>query len=158
MKNINPTKTKAWSSLEKIFIEEKQKSITQMFLQDKNRVKKFSINWKSLFVDYSKNIISERALKLLFNLAEELDLADGIVKQFSGEVINKTEVRAVLHTALRSSLKGDIKVKGVSISKEINDTKQRLKVFSEAVINGSKRVIQAKHLQILLILVLEALT
>ena len=71
--------------------------------KDKNRKEDFSLIWDDLSVDFSKNRITKETISLLVELAKEVDLKDAIEKQFSGEVINVTEGREVLHTALRSN-------------------------------------------------------
>jgi glucose-6-phosphate isomerase len=132
--NINPTKTKAWQELSRIFREENQKQILELFSAEKNRVENFSVQFEDLLLDYSKNRLSEKALKVLIQLAEECDLKSAIEAQFSGEIINETEGRAVLHTALRS--KEDLSVNGENLKEAIDRTKAEMKAFVNEVESG----------------------
>ena len=101
LQTINPTKTKAWQELEKHFQEAKQIVMQEMFQEDASRAEKFHIKWDKFLVDYSKNRINQKTIDLLLNLAKEIGLKEAINSYFSGENINQTEDRAVLHTALR---------------------------------------------------------
>ena len=98
---INPTKTEAWKALEEHFQETKMLQMQDIFEKDANRANKFKITWQDFYIDYSKNRITNETLSLLLKLAEEVKLKEAIRQQFSGEKINETEDRAVLHTALR---------------------------------------------------------
>jgi glucose-6-phosphate isomerase len=132
--NTNPISTKAWRELENIFQEEHLKHILDFFNTEKNRVENFSIQFEDLLMDYSKNRLSDKALNTLFQLAEECDLKKAIEAQFSGEVINETEGRAVLHTALRS--KEDLKIDGEHLKNAIDQTKAKMKAFVNKVESG----------------------
>jgi len=99
---INPTKTQAWKKLESHAKEMKQVHIRELFKNDPSRFDAFSQTEGNLLFDYSKNIITEETLKLLNELAHESGLKEGINAMFEGEKINRTENRAVLHTALRN--------------------------------------------------------
>ena len=99
---INPVKTNAWKKLitqKDIF---NNKSLKELFNEDKNRIEHFSIGFDQVDVDFSKNLIDKETFHLLLNLADECKLKESIVKLFSGEVINETENRSVLHTELRN--------------------------------------------------------
>lgn len=98
---INPTKTTAWKKLEQHIEAIKDQEMKTWFSQNPDRAAQFSIQWKNFYVDYSKNRFTEETLKLLLQLAQEVKLEEAIHKLFSGEAINKTENRAVLHTDLR---------------------------------------------------------
>ena len=89
LKNINPTKTSSWKSLESHFNEIKDLEIKDLFKKN-NRATDLSISWDKFTVDFSKNRINEKTLHLLINLAKECDLENSIKKQFKGEKINKT--------------------------------------------------------------------
>lgn len=132
--NINPTKTKAWQNLVQIFEEVNQLHILELFNAEKNRVENFSIQFEDLLIDYSKNRLSEKALNALIQLAEECDLKKAIEAQFSGEIINETEGRAVLHTALRSNK--NLKLERKNLKEAIDQTKAKMKVFVEKVQRG----------------------
>ena len=140
MKNINPTQTKAWKKLNEHF--EKDARFFEMkkfFEQDPGRAEKFKIHWEDFYIDFSKNIISEETQKLLLDLADEVELNSAIKSYFSGEKINKTENRAVLHTALRANSSKKIEVDGENIIPEIAEVKERIKNFSNSIIEGSRK-------------------
>ena len=100
---INPTNTQAWLLLKRHYDEEMQRNhLRKLFAADKDRFKKFSTSFDDILFDYSKNIINNKTLQLLFQLAEECQIKDGIDAMFNGEKINETENRAVLHVALRN--------------------------------------------------------
>ncbi len=131
---INPTQTKAWQELKAVFEEEKDITILDFFNAEANRTENFSIQFEDLFLDYSKNRISAKALKSLIKLAEDCELKKAIEAQFSGEIINKTEGRAVLHMALRSS--ENLNLDGEDLKDAIDRTKAKMKAFVEKVENG----------------------
>ncbi len=108
-----------------------------MFKNDANRFNKFSLQFEDILFDYSKNNINEETRKLLVELANELDLQDGINKMFSGDVINETENRAVLHTALRNRSNTPVMVDGRDVMPDINKVLDQMKSFSEKIISGS---------------------
>ena len=137
--NINPTTTVSWNKLLQHFNQIQHHSISEMFANDKLRADKFHVKWNDFLVDYSKNRINQETLSLLLELASEMKLKNAIDDYFSGETINKTENRAVLHTALRSSKNDTILVDGKNIVPEIFEVKEKIKVFSEHIINGSKK-------------------
>ena len=135
LKNTNPTTTNAWIALTNHFKEVKNTTIKELY-KDPNRQKDFSLELKDLQVDFSKNKITKETLSLLINLAKEVDLKDAIEKQFSGNVINVTEGREVLHTALRSTSEEPIVVNGKNIKPQIQATLRKIKSFSNKVISG----------------------
>ena len=136
MKNINPTETKAWQQLTKHYNEVKDIQLKSLFEQNPTRKEDFTIDFNAFEFDYSKNRLTEETIKLLVNLAEEVDLKSAMDSYFSGEVINKTEKRAVLHTALRNGDSSDIRVGGHNIMPEIQEALNRMKSFSNKVISG----------------------
>jgi glucose-6-phosphate isomerase len=132
--NFNPQKTKAWAELNSIFKAEKDQLILDFFKAEQNRVENFSIQFEDLLLDFSKNRLSSKALESLVNLADDCGLKQAIKAQFSGEVINETEGRAVLHTALRSKEK--VVVDGENLKEDIDQTKAKMKTFVEKVEQG----------------------
>ncbi|ENI8037541.1 glucose-6-phosphate isomerase [Escherichia coli] len=137
MKNINPTQTAAWQALQKHFDEMKDVTITDLFAKDGDRFSKFSATFDDqMLVDYSKNRITEETLAKLQDLAKECDLAGAIKSMFSGEKINRTENRAVLHVALRNRSNTPILVDGKDVMPEVNAVLEKMKTFSEAIISG----------------------
>ena len=137
--NINPKDTDAWQALAAHVSDFKGIHLKQLFEKDKNRAQDFSIKWDDFLVDFSKNKITDKTLKLLFNLANEVKLKEAISQYFGGETINQTEGRAVLHTALRAKRNDKILVDGENIVDEVYQVKDHIKKFTEAVINGDKK-------------------
>ena len=139
LKTTNPTTTAAWLALENHFKDMQNNSIKNMFANDSNRASKFHIKWNQFLVDYSKNNISEETLQLLLDLANQVDLKHAIDLYFSGGLINQTEQRAVLHTALRAPESATVLVDGVNVMPEIYAVKKSMESFSNEVINGTRK-------------------
>tara|TARA_R110002050_G_scaffold94765_1_gene197096 strand:+ start:87068 stop:88687 length:1620 start_codon:yes stop_codon:yes gene_type:complete len=137
--SINPTTTEAWRNLQEHFKSIKDVHMKDLFAQDKERANNFTIKWDDFYVDFSKNRITEETLKLLIQLADEVKLKDAIKSQFSGEIINETEGRAVLHTALRAPKNADFKVEGVNVMPEIYEVKQKIEKFTIDIVNGHRK-------------------
>ena len=137
--NIDPTSLAVWDKLSKHFSKTKELHLKELFINDKARAEGFSLEWNDFLVDFSKNRISEETLQLLFELADEVKLKDAISKQFSGQHINQTENRAVLHTALRAKSKDEIEVDGDSVVPEIYEVKEHIKSFTDEVIKGQRK-------------------
>ena len=137
LKTINPTSTIAWKKLEAHFKGVKDAQIKDWFAENPNRASQFTIKWEDFYVDYSKNRISDKTIELLLELADEVDLKDAIAKYFEGDVINATEGREVLHTALRNPETAKVIVDGKNIMSEIYQVKNKIKDFSNKVINGN---------------------
>ena len=137
MKNINPTQTSAWQALQKHYDDMKDVTIADLFAKDSDRFTRFSATFDNLMlVDFSKNRITEETLAKLQDLAKETDLAGAIKSMFSGEKINRTEDRAVLHVALRNRSNTPIIVDGKDVMPEVNAVLEKMKAFSEAIISG----------------------
>ncbi|OXE30893.1 glucose-6-phosphate isomerase, partial [Vibrio parahaemolyticus] len=116
LKNINPTQTQAWKALTAHFESAQDMDLKELFAQDAARFDKYSARFGSdILVDYSKNLINEETLKHLFALANETELKSAIEAMFSGEAINQTEGRAVLHTALRNRTNTPVMVDGEDV-------------------------------------------
>ena len=125
---INPTKTESWKKLKNLG---SISDLKNLFKNDVNRSKKYSLSNDELFVDFSKNLIDDEILDLLFNLSKECKLKDAINKLFDGEKINETEDRAVLHTALRSFDKKS------PFFKNIQQDREKIKNLSNNILNGN---------------------
>ncbi|WP_159799269.1 glucose-6-phosphate isomerase [Flavobacterium sp. MK4S-17] len=139
LENINPSGTAAWQDLREHFNEMQYASMQDMFAADNGRTEKFHIRWNNFLVDYSKNIVNQKTLNLLQDLAKEVNLAGAIDSYFKGETINRTENRAVLHTALRAPENSDIKVDGQNVMPEVYAVKNKIKQFTDEVINGERK-------------------
>ncbi|WP_308991529.1 glucose-6-phosphate isomerase [Mariniflexile litorale] len=133
---INPTTTKAWKKLEDHYNNIRNNHMKDLFAQDGERADKFTVKWDDFYVDFSKNRITEDTLKYLLELADEVKLKEAIISQFSGDIINQTEGRAVLHTALRAPKEANFKVDGVNVMPEIYAVKQKIEAFTNEVVNG----------------------
>jgi glucose-6-phosphate isomerase len=136
LNTTNPTKTKAWNALEKHFQAIQHTSIKELFAQNQKRFEQFSIQYPSLLVDYSKNRINAETIQLLVDLAKEMDVDTAIKQMFEGDIINVTEKRAVLHTALRNRSEEEVLVDGKDVMPQINEVLEQMKTFSEKVISG----------------------
>ncbi|BAJ00956.1 glucose-6-phosphate isomerase [Shewanella violacea] len=108
-----------------------------LFEQDKLRFDTMSTSACGLFLDYSKNRANQETLSLLFKLAEETKLASKIKAMFDGDVINTTEKRAVLHTALRAKPEQKIILDGINIVEEVQQTQAKMATFVTAITSGS---------------------
>ena len=137
MKNINPTKTAAWQALQQHFEQMKDVKIADLFASDNNRFATFSATFDDqMLVDFSKNRITAETMEKLQALAKETELQDAIKSMFSGEKINRTEDRAVLHVALRNRSNTPILVDGKDVMPEVNAVLAKMKSFSERIISG----------------------
>ena len=139
LRTIDPTTTQAWKKLQQHYQETKNVHLRELFSKEEGRGQKFSIQWNDFLVDYSKNRITEETLELLLQLSNEVGLQDAIESYFGGELINQTEGRAVLHTALRAKKGDTVMVDGVNIVDEVFEVKEKIKSFSNAVISGERK-------------------
>ncbi len=142
---INPSHTKAWEDLESHFANN-DFELRTLFKYNPERFKEFSLETEDLLFDYSKNLIDSRTLDLLLKLAEETQLKEAIGQMFSGEKINETENRAVLHTALRDFSEAPILVDGENIKPAIKKVLNQMKAFSEKVISGEHKGFSGKEI------------
>lgn len=135
MKKINPTQTAAWQAL--TAHQAKNLTIAQLFQANPQRFSQYHVNFEDqILVDFSKNAVNETTLALLQQLAEECGLAQAKEAMFSGEKINYTENRAVLHTALRNRSNTPVLVDGKDVMPEVNAVLAKMKVFCQRVISG----------------------
>ncbi|MEG0280734.1 MAG: glucose-6-phosphate isomerase [Morganella sp. (in: enterobacteria)] len=138
MKNINPVDTAAWKALEQHYSEIKSVHMRDLFAQDDNRFSRFSAAFgEEMLVDYSKNRITQETLDKLLSLAEECDVRGAIRSMFSGENINRTENRAVLHTALRHRDNTPVMTDGQDVMPQVRAVLEKMRLFSERIIGGS---------------------
>ena len=130
------TSSAAWKALEAHYATIKDVQMKEMFADDKERFTKFSMMFEDILFDYSKNRVSEETMDLLYALAEQQDVKGVAKKMFSGEKINNTEGRAVLHIALRNQSNTPIIVDGKDVMPDVNETLARIKSFTEKVRSG----------------------
>jgi glucose-6-phosphate isomerase len=134
---INPTETQAWRKLEVHFLMMQASHMRELFEEDPDRFRKFSVQFEDILLDYSKNIITEETLQLLLELAEEVELRVSIESMFKGVKINQTENRAVLHTALRNRANTPVTVDDVNVMPDVNRVLEQMKQFSSELISGT---------------------
>jgi glucose-6-phosphate isomerase len=144
LQSINPTQTNAWKKLQAHFESMKNVQMQNLFANEPARAEKMHIEWQDFLVDYSKNIISAETISLLQELANEAQLKDAITKYFEGDIINQTENRAVLHTALRAKENASVQVDGVNVMPEIYSVKNKIKNFSNEIIAGQRKGFSGK--------------
>jgi glucose-6-phosphate isomerase len=134
---ISLTELPAWKKLSTHYETIKQKQLRQLFAADPDRAGRFSLEAAGLFLDYSKQIVTDDTIALLVALAEESGLRDKIEAMFTGERINLTEGRPVLHVALRAPADAEILVDGVNVVPLVHEVLQRMSIFAEQVRSGS---------------------
>lgn len=144
---INPTTTAAWQLLSKHFAEMKTVKMRELFAGDADRFSRFHTRTGDILFDYSKNIITDETLKLLLQLAEECQVKEAIAAMFSGDVINETEHRSVLHTALRNFSKQPVYTEGTNIMPLVKKVLRKMKTFCDAVHSGEHRGYTGKRIK-----------
>lgn len=145
LNTINPTETEAWKKLQLHYNEMQSASMQEMFQADNSRTEKFNLKWNDFLIDYSKNIINQETLDLLLELVEESGLKNAIADYFEGGIINQTENRAVLHTALRAKESAVINVEGQNVVPEVYEVKNKIKAFTNEVTSGQRTGFTGKH-------------
>ncbi|HTB51463.1 MAG TPA: glucose-6-phosphate isomerase [Ferruginibacter sp.] len=133
---INPVYTSSWKALQLHYTEMKQVQMNDLFKADKERFAKFSIQFDDTLFDYSKNIITDKTKELLLQLAADCQLPAAIEAMFTGEKINVTEDRAVLHTALRNFSGKPVLADGKDVMPEIKAVLQQMKSFCSKIHTG----------------------
>ena len=126
-----------WQDLKKHFDDIKNVQMRDLFKDDEQRFEKFHLALDDFLFDFSKNRINDKTLVLLNKLAIKADVEDWRAKQFSGDKINTTEDRAVLHTALRSQDDDPIFVDGIDVKPEVKKVLKQIESFSNSINDGS---------------------
>jgi glucose-6-phosphate isomerase len=147
----NFTSTVAFKALSKHSEKAKNEKLKDLF-RDKQRFEKFSVQFGDILLDYSKNHLSAETLKLLIDLAVECGLKDAVNAMFKGEIINETEGRAVLHTALRNPKRKGFMLDGKDILPDIHKVLDKMEVFSNQVIKGDWKGYSGKAIADIVIL------
>ena len=145
--SINPTTTPAWQALQLHFNLFEGVKMKDLFFNDEDRFNKFSLKLEDILFDYSKNIITENTVELLLELAEECKLAEAIEAMFTGEKINGTEDRAVLHTALRNFSGKAVKQNGEDIMPSIQKVQEQMKAFCTQLHSGEWKGFSGKPIK-----------
>lgn len=143
----NPTETSAWQKLEMIFMTMQATHMRELFAEDPDRFKKYSIQFEDILIDYSKNIANDEVMQLLAALAHEIELPNAISAMFRGESINRTENRAVLHVALRNRTNTPVLVDGTDVMPEVNKVLEQMKRFSDSLLSGAWKGYTGKPIQ-----------
>jgi glucose-6-phosphate isomerase len=122
-------------------------SIKQLFSEDDKRFEKYSLQFDDILFDYSKNIVSADTLQKLLRLAEECGVKEAIAAMFNGEIINETENRAVLHTALRNFSRKPVLSEGADVMPLVKKVLRKMKTFCDAVHSGEHRGYTGKRIK-----------
>jgi glucose-6-phosphate isomerase len=134
---INFTETESYKYLADHFISINEKNLKQLFTEDAARFEKFSLLFEDILVDYSKNRIDDTTIALLIQLARECKLDEAIKAMFTGEKINQTEGRQVLHVALREPANGKILLDGKNVVTDVHAVLDKMEKFSNEIISGN---------------------
>ena len=133
---INPKTTSAWKSLQQHHESMKKVHMRTIFAKDPQRFSKFSFSFEDFLIDFSKNIVTEETLKLLLQLCTECKLHEAIEAMFEGELINETEQRSVLHTALRNFSGKPAYASGKNIMEDVSRVQKQMKEFCSKIHSG----------------------
>ncbi|MEJ7611715.1 MAG: glucose-6-phosphate isomerase, partial [Ferruginibacter sp.] len=134
--SVNPTATAAWKALQSAYDQKKDQHISDLFKKDKTRFENFSVQAENILFDYSKNNIDAETLEQLLKLAEECKCREAIEAMFTGEKINQTEDRAVLHTTLRNFSGNQVMSAGKDVMPEVHAVLQQMKTFCNDIHSG----------------------
>ena len=126
----------AWTALEAHYQKIKGLHLRQLFAEDPKRGERLAVEAVGIYLDYSKNRITDETLKLLLQLAEESGLRERIDAMFRGEKINVTEKRAVLHVALRAPRDASILVDGKNVVPDVHAVLDKMAAFADRVRSG----------------------
>jgi glucose-6-phosphate isomerase len=144
---VNPLTTSSWKALIAHQADMQKVQMKDLFKQDSKRFEKMSIQFGEILFDYSKNIITYETLDKLFQLSVESKVKGAIEAMFTGEKINETEGRAVMHFALRSFSDNPITIDGKDIMPKIRETRHKMKTFLKRSIMVNGEDIQVKRLK-----------
>ncbi|WKV10826.1 glucose-6-phosphate isomerase [Marivirga harenae] len=147
MAYISPIETKSWKKLEEHYQNTKGIHLKKLFEDDKGRFEKFTLNTESLFIDFSKNKITEKTLSLLLELAVEMEIPEAIESMFTGNKINQTEDRAVLHTALRDFSNNPVMESGQDVMPLVKKVRKQMETFSQKVHSGGWKGYSGKEIK-----------
>lgn len=145
MKAFDLNSSSASAQLKTLAVKLKGKSIRSLFKEDSQRVERFSAELNGLYIDHSKQHLDQEALSALIDLAKEASVTDALNAQFSGEKINVTEQRAVLHMALRAERTDSFKVEGKNVVPQIYEVLDQMEVFTKKVLSGELKSFSGKQ-------------
>ncbi len=144
---INPTKTAAWQLLQEHYKEMNNTHLKDLFIDDEKRFNKYSLSTTNILWDYSKNILTDKTLELLLQLANECELQTAIDAMFSGEKINETEDRAVLHTALRNFNDKPVLMEGKDVMPDVKSVLAHMQNFCSKIHSGEWKGFTGKKIK-----------
>jgi len=145
--SVNPTTTNAWQLLQAHAAELKDVHMRDLFSGDASRFDRYAFQLENLLVDFSKNRITDRTMQLLWQLANECKLKDGINAMFGGDAINRTEKRAVLHVALRNASDRPVYTAGENIMPAVRKVQNKMRAFCDDVHAGRFRGYTGKKIR-----------
>ncbi len=145
--SVKTIDTKAWKDLEQAYQHKKESKIKDLFAENANRFAAFSIQTENILFDYSKNNIDAETFQLLLSLADECKLNEAINAMYGAEKINKTEERAVLHTALRNFSGDPVMLDGKDIMKDVQDVLGQMKKFCNDLHSGNWKGYSGKKIK-----------
>lgn len=134
----DPTTTAAWKQLQQHKETIKGTRISQLFEQDKQRFEKYSFQLNDIFVDFSKNLVTDETFRILLQLADECGVKESITAMFSGDLINQTEGRSVLHTALRNFSGKPVYAEGKDVMGDVQELQAKMKTFCKEIHDGTR--------------------
>ena len=144
---INPVTATAWSSLQEHLAEMKPVKIKDLFATEPDRYNKLHLEFGDILFDYSKNLLTDKTISMLFQLADECCVKDAITSMFNGDVINETERRPVLHIALRNFSKEAIYAQGTNVMPAVKKVLRKMKTFCDAIHTGEHRGYTGKRIK-----------
>jgi glucose-6-phosphate isomerase len=147
LSRIDPVQTEAWKKLSTHAGAIKGLRLQDLFSEDTQRFEKYSIRFGDLLFDYSKNLFTEETKTLWLQLAHETKLEEAITKMFSGDLINETENRSVLHTALRNFSGKPVYSEGKDVMPAVKKSLRKMKKFCDAVHQGEFRGYTGKKIK-----------
>lgn len=145
--NVNPTRTEAWKKLQDHYKEMKQVHLRDLFREDGDRFKKYSFSLPEMICDFSKNRITDKTMHLLLDLAQECQLQKAIKALFTGEIINRTEGRSVLHVALRNFSEKPILSEGKDVMPDVIKERKHMKAFCKKIHSGAWKGFSGKPIK-----------
>ena len=143
----NPTTTNSWKQLIRYKKDIEHLHLRELFSRDSKRFSRMNIRWNDFLIDYSKNILTQEIIDLLLNFSSEMNIKEAIEAFFSGEKINETENRAVLHTALRCRKNKPIYVDGKNVMPEVNEVLEQMKRLTNSILSGEYKGYTGKEIQ-----------
>jgi glucose-6-phosphate isomerase len=146
LSSINPSSTKAWRKLSKLKKANITTVMSALFETDPSRFDKYTLQHDDILVDFSKNIVDAEIMKALISLAKETKLKEAIQSMFSGEKINMTEGRSVLHTALRNKSNQPVLFEGSDVMPDVKAVLSKMKSFTSEVISGKWKGFTGKQI------------